>query len=689
MASCSGNGSRGHHKFTLNVWETYVSGGADNYSTVNWELILSRISGNWDWYYSTTVPVKYKVNIDGNEYTGNIMSYDGVSTVTINSGSLNIWHNSDGSKSIGFSFEVWDNVSANYLPGYASGSGGIDLTTIPRYANITSFSVDKIDETSVRFNFSTDVGCDWAWYSIDGGSTWANLDISNIIGGLSANTPYAFKLRVRRTDSQLTTDSGIVWQTTYNYPYIISADNFIIGNNININIYNPLQRWLNIYILGSDNSTICTSSRSTNGNASINNTSEEINSQYESIPNSNVGTYKVRIVVPSLNDRDTTVNGANYYTNTDDCKPIFNDFTYADVNSTTLALTGNNQNIIPRYSNVKVTIVNANKATAQKYATMNKYSFVCSNSQTNINYSSSEDVEGTINGVKSGVFDVYAIDSRTNSKLVTKIANEVINYTDLIKNSISVSRDNGVSEITTLLIYGKIDLVDFGQIVNSIKSAKYRYKATDSQTWSNYTNITLTVDNNGNYSFNGNIQGDTNTGFDIGNSYNIEVVVSDELSSVIFTANLNSGVPNIALHKNGVGIMGKYDVSVGGLFQIEGKDIFKFSSSELFTGYKWIDDKPIYRKVISVNSPASADVYTTIANMGSNVVDTLVSATSMILANYDANNQIFYNLNIDESDANHYCLIAYNRSNGNIQAKVGTEFINKNITIVLEYTKTD
>lgn len=113
-----------------------------------------------------------------------------------------------------------------------------------------------------------------------------------------------------------------------------------------------------------------------------------------------------------------------------------------------------------------------------------------------------------------------------------------------------------------------------------------------------------------------------------------------------------------------------------------------YSTSEIKTNKVWIDDKPIYRKVISVNSPASADVYTTIANMGSNVVDTLVSATSMILANYDANNQIFYNLNIDESDANHYCLIAYNRSNGNIQAKVGTEFINKNITIVLEYTKT-
>ena len=117
------------------------------------------------------------------------------------------------------------------------------------------------------------------------------------------------------------------------------------------------------------------------------------------------------------------------------------------------------------------------------------------------------------------------------------------------------------------------------------------------------------------------------------------------------------------------------------------KDIY--SLQEVKTNKVWIDGKPIYRKVISVNSPSSAGVYTSIANMGSNVVDTLVSATSMILVNYTANNQVFYNLNVDEGDTNHYCLIAYNRSNGNIQAKVGTEFISKKINIILEYTKTN
>lgn len=118
------------------------------------------------------------------------------------------------------------------------------------------------------------------------------------------------------------------------------------------------------------------------------------------------------------------------------------------------------------------------------------------------------------------------------------------------------------------------------------------------------------------------------------------------------------------------------------------KDDEVYSTNEVKTNKVWIDGKPIYRKVISVNSPSSSGVYRTIANMGSNVVDTLVSATSMILVNYSKTNQVFYNLNIDEGDSNHYCLIAYNKSNGDIQAKVGTEFISKQINIILEYTKT-
>ena len=291
----------------------------------------------------------------------------------------------------------------------------------------------------------------------------------------------------------------------------------------------------------------------------------------------------------SWQDKTMTIVNAN---------PTFSNFEFEDVNTITLALTGNNQNIIQGYSNVKTTIPVSYIATANKSASMSKYSFTCSDVQRDITYSSDSSTDNTIDSVKSGVFNIYAIDSRNNSTLVTKNANQTIAYNQLVKGNISIARQNGVAEETTLTISGTIDLVDFGDVVNSIQEAKYRYKITDGDTWSSYKNITLTVDNSGNYSFNDLIEGDTADGFDIGHSYNIEVYIADELSNVVFTANLGSGIPNIAIHKDGVSIMGKYDTTEGGLLQIAGKDVLKYSTNETDTGKKWIDGKKIYRRIL-------------------------------------------------------------------------------------------
>lgn len=341
------------------------------------------------------------------------------------------------------------------------------------------------------------------------------------------------------------------------------------------------------------------------GSYTFNLTEEERNLLRSKTPNSNKLTVREVIATCisgtseafwSWQDKTMTIVNAN---------PTFSNFEFEDVNPTTLALTGNNQNIIQGYSNVKATIPVEYIATANKYATMSKYSFVISDVQRDITYSADSSTNNTIENVKSGVFNVYAIDSRNNSTLVTKNANETIAYNPLVKGNISISRQNGVAEETNLTISGTIDLVDFGDVVNSIQEAKYRYKITDSSTWSNYTDITVSVDNDGNITFNDLIEGDTGDGFDIGHSYNIEVLISDELSTIVYTANLGSGIPNIALHKNGVGIMGKYDTTEGGLLQIESKNIFKYSTSEIDTGYKWTDGKKIYKRTYtgSLTSP--------------------------------------------------------------------------------------
>lgn len=309
----------------------------------------------------------------------------------------------------------------------------------------------------------------------------------------------------------------------------------------------------------------------------------------------------------SYQDKKMTIVNAN---------PIFTDFRIEDINPITLELTGDNQAIIKGYSNVKATI--SNPAEALKYATMNKYRFTSGDLSTDISYSTSE-TSGILNKVMSGTFNVYAIDSRNNSTLVTRFADE-ISYNPLIKGTISIARQNGVSERTTLQFNGTIDEVNFGNITNSVKVCKYRYKTSSSE-WSEYTDIIPTVSNN-QFSFNNLILGDADEGFDIGNSYNIEVYVEDELSNVTFTATLGSGIPNIAIHKNGVGIMGKYDTNEGGDLQVRGKNPFKFSKEEKVIGI-WTDGKPLYQKIIEQTTTSTNNRYD-FSSYGINNVDTIL-----------------------------------------------------------------
>ena len=123
MASISANGSKGHHRFTLNVNETGTNAGA-NQSTVSFSLVLSPIQNDWDWNVSRD-PVTYNINIDGTNYSGSIVSYNGYSTVTIRSGTKTITHNADGSKYISFSFNINGRPDLSYTPGNASASGGM------------------------------------------------------------------------------------------------------------------------------------------------------------------------------------------------------------------------------------------------------------------------------------------------------------------------------------------------------------------------------------------------------------------------------------------------------------------------------------------------------------------------------------------------------------------------------------
>ena len=150
MASITGNGSKGHHKFILTVTESATST-ENNTSTVKFTFQIAPIQTSWDWYDWNTTTINYTVNINGTKYTGTIPNYDGYSTVTLKSGTQSVAHNSDGTKSISYSFSVVDNTGQTYTSGNASASGTLTLTTIARATTPT------LSATNVTANGSNSI----------------------------------------------------------------------------------------------------------------------------------------------------------------------------------------------------------------------------------------------------------------------------------------------------------------------------------------------------------------------------------------------------------------------------------------------------------------------------------------------------------------------------------------------------
>ena len=269
---------------------------------------------------------------------------------------VTITHDADGSKSIYVSAYINHDRFTSSSQGFT-----VTLSTIPRYATITQ-SVGSKTETAITIKWASDSTIDYIWYSTNNGSNWTGINISDgktgtyTISGLNANTTYKVKTRVRRKDSQLTTDSSALSVTTYSYPYANSMPNFTIGSSLTIGIYNPLGRNVTVSIIG-DDGTVRGSNQTTGTTMSPYTNEGWINFWYTTIPNKQKGTYKVRITYGSSVIDKT---GGTYSVNVSACKPSIESLTYEDTNSTTTALTGNDQQIIQNQSIVRYTATGLN-----------------------------------------------------------------------------------------------------------------------------------------------------------------------------------------------------------------------------------------------------------------------------------------------------------------------------------------
>lgn len=592
-ATVVGHGTRKEYEVRLG-WQLNSQSIPNNTSNITLQLEVRSINSTYGTY-----GYKQTTTIDGTSLSSK--SFDMRNTnvwQVFGTRTLDVKHNDNGTYSATKSASFSTTATADW--GLKSGSAEVTftLTQIPRFANISGFNVNYTTINTAHCSWSVDSTIDESQYSLDD-SEWKSMGnvTSYTITNLEPASTHSIKIRVKRKDSQLWSGSGTRSFTTYDYAKIQTAPNFNDEENPTITYTNPFGdsvEYLEACIS-------FTGSKSDVPYRAINKTGTLSYTFYLTEEERRIlrkgtttNTRQVLFVIR------TDYNGKTYYSSVPvnfsiiNGDPTFNDFEFADINPTTVKLLEGeeataSQSIILGYSEVQITIPVINKAIAKKEATMVKYRF----NSIDANYSDSQDVIIPASKVNSGEFKVYAIDSRQNAPFKVKSATRIIHYTPLSKtNEIVVGRQGGITTKVNMSFSGKVDLENFGAVTNSLKRAQYRFAIAGKDNWSDWSDLTLNIDGEGNFEFNDSIKGDTeDLGFNINNAYKIEVIIEDELSTLKYTATFGAGIPHVAYSKNGVSIMGKYDESVGGLLQVGGRRVEEVavSSTEPTTGEEvWI-----------------------------------------------------------------------------------------------------
>ena len=197
-------------------WTSTSNGSSANTSTVT-AILYARRTNSYTTYgvswsgYVKIGSAQTNISFSSTVYVSSSWIEMARITTTVN-------HNTDGTGSVNISGSVTGPSGTALAGNTSSGNQTVGLDTIPRYANITSFSVSKRNENSVLVSFTADATLDYAWFSKDNGYSWAYLEPSHIIDGLNPSTGYNFKIRVKRQDSQLVSESWTVYQATYGVP---------------------------------------------------------------------------------------------------------------------------------------------------------------------------------------------------------------------------------------------------------------------------------------------------------------------------------------------------------------------------------------------------------------------------------------------------------------------------------------
>lgn len=269
--------------------------------------------------------------------------------VTIYQKSFTVQHDLNGDRTIAVGTSISGGISGIGQEYFTLDH--IDVGAIPM------ISLNAKTETSATIKWLASAAINYLWYKVNSGNWVANGAISGTTGaftitGLSANTAYSIKIKVRTASNGIQTESAAISVTTYSYPYATSMPNFSIGNKVTIGIYNPLGRTASVKLL--DNTDTSVGSLSTSGTSvSGYNGAGAVAQLYATIPSSTSGQYKIQV---TYGGHTETRTGGYYSIVAANCIPESNTPTYQDSNSTVTAVTGDNQIILQGKSTAQISV---------------------------------------------------------------------------------------------------------------------------------------------------------------------------------------------------------------------------------------------------------------------------------------------------------------------------------------------
>lgn len=471
-----------------------------------------------------------------------------------------------------------------------------------------------------------------------------------------------------------------------------TIENFNVEGTIVIPLTKYVDTWKDILTIKLDDAVIKTIDGVIN-NQEVTFTSEELESIYNLMSDTNSKSFTFEIV--TLNG-ETQVGSTQITTaigNITDANPLLTSFVYEDVNPTTLAVTNDSTKIINGKSTLNITnlVANAVKGASLKLVQVN-----------GVQYNYTDNFSVDIENYTGNTIILYIIDSRNNSsKLEVLIGINFIDYSEPVIKNRNIERKNYIDEVSELSVDGTFANINFGGSENTLTAA-YKYKETGSNNWNDgLTDLEINIDNNL-FNIDQAIKGDTSSGFDTTNSYDIKIIINDLLSTKEETITLITGKPAIDVYKSNVAFGGIYDENTPE-YQAQFKKAVNFEDGVYKNGVEiatlndipntldvysteekvvgtWIDGKPIYRKVVQTTTPTTANVWTDI-DTGIENIETHINKNISFKVNI-----LTYFADSYENSNNRFLVVP----NGNkVSVLVGvSSWCSKPMTMVLEYTKT-